>query len=155
MPFNDPEKQKVYCKTYAKTENGMKSIKINGWKQKGIISIDWDKTYLLFRETKRCQNVKCNVELTTDSKTTITTKCLDHNHLIKNVPNIRAILCHSCNCINKINNKSGVSCIRWDEERKRWVYGKTVKGKQHQRRFKYFIEAVIYKMKYELKNNLP
>tara|TARA_R110001606_G_scaffold382730_1_gene544649 strand:+ start:2121 stop:2579 length:459 start_codon:yes stop_codon:yes gene_type:complete len=152
MPFNTKEKQQAHSKRYAKTPSGMKSIRIQGWKQIGIISNDWDLTYKTYNETTNCN--RCNCLLSTDKKRTRNSKCLDHDHSITDRHNIRGVLCHACNLNDKDNNKSGVSGIRWREERKVWTYSKTINKKTHQARFKYFIQAVIYKKEFEENYNI-
>ena len=152
MPFNTKEKQQAHAKRYAKTANGIKIRRIHCWKRNGIISNDWDLTFKTYNETTNC-NI-CNCLLSTDKKRNRYTKCLDHDHSIKGVHNIRAVLCHSCNSVDKENNKSGVSGIRWRQDRKVWTYCKTINKKRHQKRFKYFIQAVIYKKEFEENNNI-
>tara|TARA_R100000541_G_scaffold6380_4_gene13912 strand:+ start:398 stop:856 length:459 start_codon:yes stop_codon:yes gene_type:complete len=152
MPYKDKEKQRENWNSWKLTPSGMKSVRIQGWKQNGIISNDWDLTYKTFNETTNCN--LCNCLLSIDKKRTRNSRCLDHDHSIPDAHNIRAVLCHACNCNDKDNNKSGVSGIRWKEDRKVWTYYKTINKKRHQARFKYFIQAVIYKKEFEENYNI-
>ena len=154
MPFNSKEKQKKWYNDYKQTDSFKYSVRINGWKQKGIISNDWEATYKLYGETTRCQ--KCNVEFSTSKKRSNTSKCLDHDHSIKDAHNVREILCHNCNVSNSADLKTGVMYIRWCKYKNRWTYTSSkTKPNRHKRQFKYFIQAVIYKKEFESKNNIP
>ncbi len=177
MPFADPEKRKEYDrnyrlknkekiklknqkwrqnnkeyiyethKEYNQTEKGHRVNTISNWKYRGIIFHDYDLLYEIYLQTTHCD--KCKDLLSTDKKKNRKTKCLDHNHFITDSYNIRNVLCHACNNIDKVNNKSSVPNIRWREERKCWTYGKTINKERHQTSFKYFIQAVIYKKEFE------
>ena len=152
MPYKDKEQQRERWNYWKTTPSGLMSTKIQGWKYHGIISNDWTATYKMFMETTHCD--KCKDLLSTDKKKNRKTKCLDHNHFITDSYNIRNVLCHACNNIDKVNNKSSVPNIRWREERKCWTYGKTINKERHQASFKYFIQAVIYKKEFETKKNI-
>ena len=110
MPYKDPEKQKQYCrqynlknkekikeyyKEYYKTESGIKSVRINRWKARKVITDDWDALYDHYLKTSFCDF--CKIKLSYDKHMTATTKCLDHDHTITDRPNFRNILCHPCN----------------------------------------------------------
>tara|TARA_R110002073_G_C9140405_1_gene552514 strand:+ start:40 stop:549 length:510 start_codon:yes stop_codon:yes gene_type:complete len=92
---NHKEEIKDYNKAYFQTQNGKKLNRINNWKQSGIISDDWDALYERYINTHWCDN--CEVALTEDSKTTPTTRCMDHDHSITDKPNVRNVLCNACN----------------------------------------------------------
>ena len=89
------EEIKEQTKEYSKTPSGRKSRRIGNWKSRGVLCDDWDKLYNTYLNTKCCDN--CDIELTIDKITTLTTKCLDHDHSITDKPNFRNILCNSCN----------------------------------------------------------
>ena len=154
MPFNSTEKRDKWYDDYKQTDSFKYSVRINGWKQKGIISNDWGVTYKSYMEMTNCQ--KCNVEFSTEKERSNKSKVLDHNHSIKNSHNVRLVLCHKCNVSNDEDMKFGEMYITWEEDRKRWNYRSAkINGKRHQRRFKYFIQAVIYKKEFELIKNIP
>jgi hypothetical protein len=88
-----------YQKEYNKSPEGIKSNRISGWKQRGIITDDYDALYDHYLKTSFCDI--CRVELTYDRHTTATTKCCDHDHTIIDRPNFRNILCHVCNIKRK------------------------------------------------------
>ena len=87
------EKMRERDRQYRKEH--LKERRIYNWRHNGIITDDWDKLYERFVNTKYCE--LCIVELTEDSPTTKTTRCLDHDHNIVDYDNVRNILCHSCN----------------------------------------------------------
>ena len=152
MPFNTKEKEQLQGKKYRKTESGKKSIKICGWKQHGMISDDWDKTYTDFNNTTTCP--ECKVVFSTDKIRCRETKCLHHDHSIKDTHNIIGILCHACNLKYKEKPGSSEPHITWDRERKKWRFSRTINKVKHSKRFDYFIQAVIYKKEFCLKNNI-
>ena len=79
---------------YRKTENGKKSMLINGWKSKGIIHNNFDELYELYVNTNEC-NV-CKKDLSTIKK------CLDHDH---ETGEFRYVLCNACNSMDSWKNK--------------------------------------------------
>jgi hypothetical protein len=87
--------QKEYKIKYNKTPQAKKSKRISQWKRKGIITDDYDALYEHYLKTAYCDC--CRVELTYDRCSTATTKCVDHDHKIRDAPNFRNILCNSCN----------------------------------------------------------
>jgi len=118
MPYKDPEKNKESKKQYYESVKGTeeykikqsiatkkwrlnnqkqytKSNRISKWKRRGIIFYDYDLLHDIYINTTHCD--LCKVELTEDKIRTRTTRCLDHDHNIKDYENVRNILCHSCN----------------------------------------------------------
>tara|TARA_R110002074_G_C12458499_1_gene659225 strand:- start:994 stop:1437 length:444 start_codon:yes stop_codon:yes gene_type:complete len=89
------EKHKEEIKVYRQSSEGKKSRRINGWKRYGIISDDWNSLYEKVMNTKFCEN--CGIQLTEGRYSTPTTRCLDHDHSITDKPNVRNVLCVSCN----------------------------------------------------------
>tara|TARA_R110000803_G_C11733901_1_gene290034 strand:+ start:48 stop:440 length:393 start_codon:yes stop_codon:yes gene_type:complete len=98
---NKREKKKIYyyknkkeenrkSKEYFKTPIGKKKRKIGNWKTQGMICEDWDKMYDDFNNITLCNY--CN-----EPFKNLFHKTLDHNHLILDNPNIRAVLCRTCN----------------------------------------------------------
>jgi len=87
------------CKNeYYRCPEKHKNIKISDWKQKGIISDNFDELYDKYINTTECE--LCNCELTTGSGI-IGKKHLDHCH---ETGLFRNILCGSCNInLNKKN----------------------------------------------------
>tara|TARA_R110001606_G_C14955894_1_gene601258 strand:- start:155 stop:529 length:375 start_codon:yes stop_codon:yes gene_type:complete len=118
MPLKDPEKRKAYDKEwrknniaymkeyqqnnkehlngynkeYRQTEQGIKSRRINNWKQRGMsLDYDYDIIYDIYINCNVCDF--CNVELV-EGMYGSNKKCLDHNHT---TGEIRGILCNNCN----------------------------------------------------------
>jgi len=143
MPYKDPEKRRLYHQTPA----GLKSNRISKWKRRGIISDDYDALYERFMSTQHCD--KCGVVLTSGGRTTRTTKCVDHDHSIKDRENVRAIICNACNINDKCTNTSGVPNVHYDNTHDCWQYKSEVNKVRHQRCFKTKDEAIRYKYKYE------
>ena len=84
---------------YNKTEPAKKSSRIGKWKNMGIITDDYNALYDHYLKTSFCD--ACRVKLTYDRHNTATTKMVDHDHKIRDAPNFRNILCHSCNIKRK------------------------------------------------------
>tara|TARA_R110000824_G_scaffold245603_1_gene434643 strand:- start:230 stop:679 length:450 start_codon:yes stop_codon:yes gene_type:complete len=93
--LKNKDKLKDNLKEYYKTYEGKKSYTISKWRERGILCFDFDLLYDIFLSTTRCEF--CNVEFTTSRYPTKTTKCLDHNHSIKDKFNVRGVVCHPCN----------------------------------------------------------
>ena len=143
MPYKDPEKQRAYNKTPAKK----KSFRISKWKSRGIISDDYDALYDRFMTTTHCET--CDVLLTTGGRNTRTTKCVDHDHSIKDRYNVRAILCLACNSNDDSKNTSGVPNVSYSNPAGRWRYHKMVAGVVHTKYFNTKKDAIRYKFHYE------
>ena len=141
------EKNRESCRAWRATPFGRKSERIHGWQRKGIISDDWDATHEYFMSTTHCE--QCSVELTCDPRNTRTTKMLDHDHSIKDRVNIRAVLCHACNTLDRCNNTSGVVCVNFHKKSGQWMYQKRVNKQKHTRYFKDKADVIRYKYHFE------
>ena len=86
------EKNKEKIKEYQQSEKGVKSTRIRNWKSIGVVSDDFDILYDKYINTTNCE--ECNIELTVDRYTTLTTRCLDHDHT---TGLFRNVLCNRCN----------------------------------------------------------
>jgi len=89
---NNKDKIRNYWKIYKQTEKGKKSYKINSWKSSGLICDDYDALYEKVINTTNCE--ECNVLLTVDRYCTLTTRCMDHDHV---TGLFRNVLCNLCN----------------------------------------------------------
>ena len=90
-------KQKI-CeqkKVYNETEDGKKLNRINNWKQRGVISEDFDALYEYYLKIINCEN--CDVELV-EGNVAANRRVLDHSHT---TGLFRNVLCNSCNIIRK------------------------------------------------------
>ena len=143
MPQTKEQKAEV-DRAYYQSPQGKKCQRISGWKRQGIISDDWDALYERFMNTLNCE--KCNVLLTEDPRSTPTTRCCDHDHAIKNAPNVRGIICHSCNSRDRCSNTSGHVNIYYDKRSGHWDFKIDRKRlKHHKSGFKTIEEAVAYR----------
>jgi hypothetical protein len=88
--------QKENALKYRSTPKGKKQYRISNWKQRGVISDDFDALYEIFINTSECEN--CGIELT-EGKSCATNRCLDHDHSITDRENFRNILCQRCNTL--------------------------------------------------------
>ena len=143
--------QKEYNRQYRKTPKGKRIYHIKNWKSRGIIHNQglkylYDNIYL---PTTHCN--KCNIEFFSDGYRT--KKCADHNHSIIGEHNFRAVICHSCNLNDRMDNTSGVPNISYYKSSKLWRYNKIYNKIAHIKYFKSYYEAVIYKWLYE--SNIP
>ena len=50
-----PERIKASKQKYSKTPHGIKQRRIHGWRCKGVISDDWDKTHEYYETTTNCE----------------------------------------------------------------------------------------------------
>ena len=146
MPQTKEEKAE-YDRVYSQTPNGLKVRRISTWKTNGIITDDYDALYERFMNTSHCE--KCDVELTSGGRTTRTTKCVDHDHSIKDRENVRGILCNACNINDQCTNTSGVPNVSYDKSNNCWVYAKMVNKVRHKECFKTKEDAIRYKYEYE------
>ena len=94
MPLKNTEKYKEYMKTYCKSPQGKKKIRISQWKAQGIIFHDYELLHEMYIATFYCDECECELNKCTRSR-----KCVDHDHSITDKDNFRNILCHSCNRI--------------------------------------------------------
>lgn len=124
-----------------------KSNRVSRWKHRGMVSDDWEATHELFMSTVHCD--LCSVFLTKGNPMTRTTKCLDHDHSIYDRENVRAVLCHACNMIDRCDNTSGVPNVCYHTSSKCWKYQKVTNGVLHQKYFKDKADAIRYKYHFE------
>jgi len=85
---NNKELHTLQCKQWA-NENPDK-IRISHWKYRGIIDDDFPLLLEVYKKETNCWI--CGVKY---SNTRI--KCLEHDHSIKDEPNVRYICCNVCN----------------------------------------------------------
>jgi len=117
------------CKKYGKSPKGIKANRIKHWRQQGIIVKDWDVFYKYYLEVTNCET--CNVLLTQGiDGFKNTTKCVDHNHNIKDSINFRKILCNTCNSNEKSNNTSGFPNISKHTQTGKWYFSKMINKKR-------------------------
>ena len=150
------EEKAAYNREYHLTQKGKKSNRISGWKTQGIIVEynDWDCFYEIFIATTHCQKGNCGKELTTNKLTTHSTRVVDHDHSIKNKPNVRCVCCNACNIIEKSNNTSGEPNIIYLNRDECWRFQKMIQGKKYWKSgFKTLEDAIEYKKQF-LKNLL-
>ena len=76
--LDNVKKIKEKVKQYYQTDNGKKSNKISGWKQKGIITDDYEFLYEWYNSINTCLN--CGIELINGTGLS-NHKHLDHDHL--------------------------------------------------------------------------
>ena len=139
-------------RAYRQTPRGKKSDRVSNWKQMGIISYDYEALYERFMSTTHCE--KCSVLLTGGKLTTRTTKCLDHDHDIKDRENVRCVLCNACNSNDNCKNTSGVPNVSYAKRDDRWSYKRIVDGVLHQKSFKTKKDAIRYKYEYESRQSI-
>tara|TARA_R110000744_G_scaffold368278_1_gene478094 strand:- start:1467 stop:1859 length:393 start_codon:yes stop_codon:yes gene_type:complete len=72
------------------TDKSTKSNTISCWKNRGIITDDFDNVYSIYIDTTNCDYCKKEFKNSLD-------RHLDHDHSIKDNNNIRGILCCPCN----------------------------------------------------------
>jgi len=133
-------------RAYNRSPVGKMKRRIDSWKRQGIIPENWDyeALYERFINTTHCE--KCNVEMTTDERNTSTTKCCDHDHDIKDAPNVRGIICLRCNQQDLCTNTSGEVHVRYRKEDSHWMFEINRKPLRHCKYgFKTIEEAVAYR----------
>lgn len=77
-------------RAYRKTEMGRRGYRIDKWLCRGVIADDIYKVYEIYKNATNCDYCNCKFE-------NGFYRCLDHSHQITDRPNVRAILCRSCN----------------------------------------------------------
>ena len=144
MPYKTKEERRSKLKEYYQTPKGKKSNRKAAWKKQGIIINDDDKFYEKFLSTTHCQI--CKKKLTIDTKTTHSTKCVDHDHAITDKENVRYICCNACNANDKSTNTSGIPNIHYRKQTECWRFEKRIQGKRYNKSgFKTIEEAIHYK----------
>ena len=133
------------------TPKGIKSSRIKKWKRQGIIVEynDWDSFYEIVIATTHCQKGNCGKELTVDRYNTHSTRCVDHDHAIKNKPNVRYVCCMACNVTDNSRNTSGYPNIYYNKRDESWLFDKKIQGKRYSKcGFKTLEEAIEYKKQF-------
>ena len=82
-------KNKDKYKSYNKSETHRKSSLLWVWKERGVISDDWDMLHQHWELTSHCEECHVFLEGIRGER-----KCLDHCHT---TGQFRNILCHCCN----------------------------------------------------------
>ena len=141
MVFNKSQWHQVY----KKTPRYKKLTIIANWKQRGInhnngLQYLYDVIYL---PATNCS--KCNIVFGTGSNK----KHCDHDHNIIGTHNFRAVLCMACNINDNSRNTSGTPNINYHKTEKKWRYSKVYNKLYHEKHFKCYYQAVIYKWLYE------
>tara|TARA_R100000541_G_scaffold57712_1_gene68087 strand:- start:285 stop:743 length:459 start_codon:yes stop_codon:yes gene_type:complete len=148
MPWTK-EKKAAYMKEYRQTPVGKKTQRISHWKAQGIIVEDWNTFYDYVLFVTHCQ--MCKKQLTIDKRNTHSTRCVDHDHTIKDKPNVRMVCCNACNVEDSSTNTSGEPNIYYDKTNDIWRFEKTLQGKKYTKAgFKTKTEAIDYKHKFNL-----
>jgi len=141
------EERKAYIKEYNQSEKGKMRMKLNSWKQRGLVCDtpeDYLTIYYHWLASTHCE--KCPKEF---DNTKHNDKNMDHDH---NTGLYRNILCNRCNTNNKVTNTSGTPNICWHKERNCWTYQRTINKKRHSKGFKLKEDAIKYKVEYEKEN---
>tara|TARA_R110001592_G_scaffold11061_2_gene55612 strand:- start:321 stop:662 length:342 start_codon:yes stop_codon:yes gene_type:complete len=81
-----PEKVKAQIAKYQQTEVGIKNLRMNKWRLRGVINVD-NEMYENYINTTCCDWCKNEFKDSSD-------RCLDHNHT---TGEFRQVLCRSCN----------------------------------------------------------
>ena len=88
LKYNKTDKHKKRMDKW--NDNNKDKNMIKHWKNRGLITDDWDNVYEIYMDTTNCNY--CNKQF----KNTLD-RHLDHDHSIKDDNNIRGILCRVCN----------------------------------------------------------
>ena len=86
------EKHPEKMKEYRQTLNGKKSDAISRWKQRGVVSSDYNLLYDNYLKSTNCE--ECGVEYGQMGDGTSTYRCLDHCH---ETGLFRNFICLGCN----------------------------------------------------------
>ena len=135
---------KAKIKQY-KLDNPKKS-KIYDWKRHGL-NDDYDMVYNRYINSTNCENPKCNVVYGIKGDGTGTHKCMDHDHTPGLENNFRNIICCRCNVNLRMDNTSGTPNIY--KHMGGWQYRRTIVGKNHTKKFKFYYDVIVYKYLFE------
>ena len=147
-------KNKDKIKAYNQTYNGIRRNRIAVWKQWGIIIDDYQHYYdTIYFPATHCET--CHVEFCKESRKS-NTKNLDHDHSIKDRPNVRNILCHACNSSsNRLEmyktNTSGHANI-FKTQYNTYQVRIIIRGNKTNKTFKTLNDAINFRN--EIKNNM-
>jgi len=120
----------------------MYNKKIQKWKDRGLIAINYELIYDRWYYSSHCENCKC--EYSNNNY-----KSMDHDH---KTGLFRNILCHSCNSNLNDSNTSGTPNINWRNDRNCWRYTRVIKGKKYAKCSKDLEWLKNYKKEFELKH---
>jgi hypothetical protein len=95
-------------------------------------------------ETKTCDI--CDCVFATGTQNTYSTKCLDHDHSIKDDYNIRGVICHSCNVSETSTHKHVYP------NGKGYRFQKRTKGKLFAKYFGTLEEAIAFRDAFDIKD---
>ena len=129
---------------YQQTERGKKSRTIDRWKIRGIIADNWEEVYSWYLETETCDI--CDCILTTGTRNTSSTKCLDHDHSITDSYNIRGVICQSCNVSETSTHKHIIP------NGSGYTFQKSINGKRFWKCFGTLEEAIEFRDAFNLKD---
>jgi len=92
--YKEKNKEKILDqnKKWRKSPNGKKLSLISAWKQRGVVSTDYNLLYDNYLKSTNCE--ECGVEYGKIGDGTGTFKCMDHSH---ETGLFRNYLCNTCN----------------------------------------------------------
>jgi hypothetical protein len=126
--------------TFGELPKDYKSNKISHWKERGLITNNYNEIYEKYIISTHCDKCQQPYKNRTD-------KCMDHNH---HTNEFRNILCRPCNCrTDRKGNTSGYPniTIQFKQKIEYWAININHNKKRHSKIFnktKYSIEEVVF-----------